>query len=83
MVDTIIKCLFAFILVAGPLAFLFLVGRWGWQDARERGSSKAMAFVAAALVVSGFPLGLAIWLCLRPKGSRFDPGERALRFASE
>jgi len=56
-------------LVVGPTVFLFFLGRWGWQDARERGLNKMPAAPTAALVVFLVPIGLGVWIPMRPKAS--------------
>ena len=77
--DTLIGYQFAFIIVAAYAVFFIFGARWGWQDARERGLSKLVAMFAALLVVVFFPIGLILWLCLRPPIKDWWWGSQSMR----
>lgn len=81
MTEEVIRILFAFIIVAGPLAFVIFVGRWGWHDARERQCSGGIPLLVAILVLVFFPIGLFVWLVARPK-KRVDSAAEASRQAA-
>ena len=65
--DFVIRLLFGFILAVGPLTIAVMVGSWAWQDARERGCSRLCSLLAVVLVFIFFPVGLGLWLLLRPE----------------
>jgi hypothetical protein len=53
------------VVVFAILIFLVLeLGRWAWRDAEARGKSGLAAAVLVVFVT--FPLGLILWLALRP-----------------
>jgi hypothetical protein len=53
------------VLVVGIMVVALLaLGRWAWRDAVARG--KSGAWVSLLVVFVSFPLGLIVWLALRP-----------------
>jgi len=57
------------VLISVFSAFLFCIIYWAIRDAKERKGSKVLAVILALLF---FPLGLCIWLIIRPKIKPFD-----------
>jgi hypothetical protein len=65
--DTAISILFGAIFLIGIPAIIICGVRWACEDAERRGASKLLAL---ALVVTAFPVGLWIWMAIRPRQRR-------------
>ena len=57
------------VLFVVPIALLYCAIKWACGDADERRGSK---FLAVILILLFFPLGLFVWLLIRPKRKEFD-----------
>lgn len=57
------------VLIVVPLALVYCAVKWVSEDAEERHGSKVLAVI---LVLLFFPLGLFVWLLIRPKRKEFD-----------
>ncbi len=67
--DFLAGIVWTIVLLVVPLGLLYCVIKWACDDAHERNGSKMLAVV---LVLLFFPLGLFIWLLIRPKRKEFD-----------
>lgn len=58
---------FVGLLLTGFVIYLWSIG-WAYRDAQARG--KPPFFVALLVMFGGWPLGLIIWIALRPERRR-------------
>lgn len=64
-----------YVLLLLPLAVLLAwawTGVWAWRDAQRRG--KPPALVVLLVLLAAWPLGLLVWLLIRPDDDGPGPG---------
>ena len=67
--DPLAEIVWAVVALVVPLALIYCAVKWACGDADERQGSKVLAVI---LVLLFFPLGLFVWLLIRPKKEDFD-----------
>jgi len=67
--DPLAMVVWTVVLLVVPLAFLYCANKWARDDAEER---KGSIILATILMLLFFPLGLFVWLLIRPKRKEFD-----------
>ena len=72
--DDLVSSIVFFALLAVPLATIWLGIKWAIDDANARGGSRVLAVF---LVVVLFPVGILIWVSIRPGLKNPFPGIRA------